>query len=63
MDMPLIQGTISGFNVVRDIAKSLFELKSMSDVQAKVVELQSAILRLLLKVRVACVPSMELNGS
>lgn len=44
MDMALIQGTISGLKTAADIAKSLMELKSMSDVQAKVIELQSAIL-------------------
>lgn len=44
MDMTLIQGTISGLKTAADIAKSLMELKSISDVQAKVIELQSAIL-------------------
>lgn len=44
MDMTLIQGTISGLKTAADIAKSLMELKSMADVQAKVIELQSAIL-------------------
>jgi len=44
MDLALIQGTISGLKTAADIAKGLMELKSMSDVQAKVIELQSAIL-------------------
>jgi hypothetical protein len=44
MDMSLIQGTISGLKVAGDIAKGLLELKSLSDVQGKVIELQSAIL-------------------
>lgn len=44
MDMALIQGTITGLKTAADIAKSLMELKSISDVQAKVIELQSAIL-------------------
>ena len=44
MDMAMIQGTISGLKVAGDIAKGLLELKSISDVQGKVIELQSAIL-------------------
>ena len=44
MDMTLIQGTISGLKLVSDLAKSLLELKSVSEIQGKVVELQSAIL-------------------
>ena len=44
MDMSLIQGTISGLKIASDIAKSFLELKSISDVQGKVIELQSAIL-------------------
>lgn len=44
MDMSLIQGTISGLKAAGDIAKGLLELKSISDVQGKVIELQSAIL-------------------
>jgi hypothetical protein len=44
MDMTLIQGTITGLKTAADIAKSLMELKSISDVQAKVIELQTAIL-------------------
>ena len=44
MDMTLIQGTISGLKLAGDIAKGILELKSLSDVQGKVIELQSAIL-------------------
>ena len=44
MDMAMIQGTISGLKIAGDIAKGLLELKSISDVQGKVIELQSAIL-------------------
>lgn len=44
MDMALIQGTISGLKTAADIAKGLMELKSLADVQAKVIDLQSAIL-------------------
>ena len=44
MAMSLIQGTVSGFKLASDIAKSLLELKTISEVQAKVVDLQSAIL-------------------
>lgn len=44
MDITLIQGTISGLKLASDIAKSFLELKSISDVQGKVIELQSAIL-------------------
>lgn len=44
MDIALIQGTISGLKVAGDIAKGLLDLKSLADVQSKVIELQSAIL-------------------
>jgi hypothetical protein len=44
MDISLIQGTISSLKLARDITKSLLELKTLSEVQAKVIELQSAIL-------------------
>jgi len=44
VDISLIQGTIYSLKLAGDLAKSLFELKSISDVQAKVVELQSIIL-------------------
>ena len=44
MDLSLIQGTISGLKLAGDIAKGFMDLKSMADVQGKVIELQSAIL-------------------
>lgn len=44
MDMSLIQGTITGLKTASDIAKGFLELKSITDVQAKVIDLQSAIL-------------------
>ena len=44
MDLSLIQGTISGLKVASDMAKGFLELKSLADVQGKVIELQSAIL-------------------
>ena len=44
MDLSLIQGTISGLKVASDMAKGFLELKSMAEVQGKVIELQSAIL-------------------
>ena len=44
MDITLIQSTISGLKLAGDIAKGFLELKSISEVQGKVVELQSAIL-------------------
>jgi ribosomal protein L29 len=44
MDMALIQGTISGLKLAGDIAKGLINLKSISDIKAKVIELQSTIL-------------------
>jgi len=44
MDMAMIQGTITGLKVAGDIAKGLLDLKSLADVQGKVIELQSAIL-------------------
>lgn len=44
MDISLIQGTISGLKIAGDIAKGLLELKTISEVQGKVIELQSAIL-------------------
>jgi hypothetical protein len=43
-DMALIQGAITGLKSAGDIAKSFLELKSIADVQGKVIELQSAIL-------------------
>lgn len=44
IDMALIQSTITGLKAAGDIAKSFLELKSISEVQGKVIELQSAIL-------------------
>lgn len=44
MDITLIQSTISGLKTASDIARSLLELKSISDIQGKVIELQSSIL-------------------
>lgn len=44
MDMQLIQGTIASLKFAGDVAKSLLELKTLGDVQGKVIELQSAIL-------------------
>jgi len=44
MDMSLIQGTVAGLKLASDIAKGFLELKSLSDVQGKVIELQRAIL-------------------
>ena len=44
MDLSLIQGTISGLKVASDMAKGFLELKSVAEVQNKVIDLQSAIL-------------------
>ncbi|OGR01126.1 MAG: hypothetical protein A2511_16395 [Deltaproteobacteria bacterium RIFOXYD12_FULL_50_9] len=44
MDMSLIQGTVAGLKAASDIAKGFLELKSIADVQTKVIDLQSAIL-------------------
>ena len=44
MDLSLIQGTISGLKVASDMAKGFLELKSISEIQGKVIDLQSAIL-------------------
>lgn len=44
MDITLIQNTISGLKLAGDIAKSFLDLKSISEIQGKVIELQSAIL-------------------
>ena len=43
-DIALIQSAITGLKTAGDIAKSFLELKSIADVQGKVIELQSAIL-------------------
>ena len=44
MDIALIQSTISGLKVASEIAQGFLKLKSLSDVQGKVIELQSVIL-------------------
>ena len=43
-DMALIQSAITGLKTVTDIAKGFLELKTMAEVQGKVIELQSVIL-------------------
>jgi hypothetical protein len=44
MDITLIQSAITSLNTASNIAKGFLELKSISDVQGKVIDLQSAIL-------------------
>lgn len=44
VDLHMIQGTIASLKFAGDVAKSLLELKTLGDVQGKVIELQSAIL-------------------
>lgn len=44
VDMTLIQGAVTGLKTASDIAKSFLQLKSLTDVQGKVIELQSAIM-------------------
>jgi hypothetical protein len=44
VDATLIPSVISGLKVAGDMAKGLLELKSITDVQSKVIDLQSAIL-------------------
>jgi Zn finger protein HypA/HybF involved in hydrogenase expression len=43
-DITLIQGAITGLKTATDIAKGFLDLKSMAEVQGKVIELQAAIL-------------------
>lgn len=43
-DMALIQSAVTGLKTAADIAKGFLELKSIADVQGKVIDLQSAIL-------------------
>src|SRR5436309_8136487 len=43
-DMILIQGTITGLKVAADLAKGFLHLKSLAEVQGKVIELNEAIL-------------------
>lgn len=44
MDLIAIQAAISSLKSATDISRSLLEMKSMADVQGKVIELQSALL-------------------
>ena len=44
VDMTLIQGAISGLKTASDIAKGILQLKSLADVQGKVIDLQTTIL-------------------
>jgi Zn finger protein HypA/HybF involved in hydrogenase expression len=44
MDISIIQGTVSSLKLAGDIAKSFLNLKTISEVQGKVIELQSVIL-------------------
>ena len=44
MDMSLIQGVVFGLKTAGDIAKGFLKLKTLSEVQGKVIELQSVIL-------------------
>ncbi|HEX7687579.1 MAG TPA: hypothetical protein VF453_07725 [Burkholderiaceae bacterium] len=44
MDMTLIQGTITGLKAAADLAKGIMDLKTMAEVQGRVIELQAAIL-------------------
>lgn len=44
MDTSLILGTISGLKTAGDIAKSLMDLNTVSEVRSKVIELQTVIL-------------------
>ena len=44
VDMALIQGTLTGLKTAGDMARGFLELKSMSEVQGKVIDLQSTIL-------------------
>lgn len=42
--MTLIQGTVAGLKSAYEIAKGIAELKNMTDVQGRVIELQNTIL-------------------
>lgn len=44
MDISLINGTITSLRLAGDIAKGILQLNTLSEVQGKVIELQSAIL-------------------
>jgi hypothetical protein len=39
MDISLIQGTVSGLKLASDIAKGLIDIKTLSEVGGKVIEL------------------------
>lgn len=45
MDLTLLQGTLTGLKTAFDIAKGISDLKTMSEVQTKVIELQQTILQ------------------
>ncbi|OGI41320.1 MAG: hypothetical protein A2140_05160 [Candidatus Muproteobacteria bacterium RBG_16_62_13] len=42
-DMTLIQGAITGLKTATDIVKGFLDLKTMAEVQGKVIELQKPI--------------------
>jgi hypothetical protein len=44
MDVVAIQAAISSLKAATDISKSIMDMNNMSEVQAKVIELQSALL-------------------
>lgn len=44
MDMSLLQGAVTSLQVAGNIAKGFLQLKSMAEVQGKVIELQTVIL-------------------
>lgn len=43
-DIALIQSAITGLKTAADIAKGILDLKTMAEVQGKIIELQAAIL-------------------
>lgn len=44
MDITAIQAAIASLKTATDVSRSILEMKSMSEVQGKVIELQSALL-------------------
>ena len=44
MDLLAIQGAISSLKAAAEITKSIMDMKNMSEVQGRVIELQSALL-------------------
>lgn len=44
MDILAIQGAVASLKTAGDIARSFLELKSLTEVQSKVIELQNALL-------------------